>query len=115
MCDVAPYYVVVDANIWIAERLLQSSIGSAFLYAVTGAKSAILLPEVVELEISRVLPDMAERAVGVIRPCPPRRRPHHHRNQQHPRRRLHQQQRRPFSRWRCHERRQSVGVPGRPI
>jgi hypothetical protein len=21
MCDVAPYYVVVDANIWIAERL----------------------------------------------------------------------------------------------
>ncbi len=67
MCDIAPYYVVVDANIWIAERLLQSSIGSAFLYALTGAKSAILLPEVVELEISRVLPDMAERAVGVIR------------------------------------------------
>lgn len=62
-----PYYVVLDANIWIAERLLQSSIGGAFLYAVTGAQSSIVLPEVVELEISRVLPEMAERAVGNIK------------------------------------------------
>jgi hypothetical protein len=67
MPNTAPYYVVVDSNIWVAERLLQSSIGSAFLYAVTGAKSSILLPEVVELEIARVLPDLAERAVGIIR------------------------------------------------
>jgi hypothetical protein len=67
MSEVAPYYVVVDANIWVAERLLQSSIGNAFLYAVTGAKSLILLPEVVELEIARVLPDMAERAVVLIK------------------------------------------------
>ena len=67
MPNAAPYYVVVDSNIWVAERLLQSSIGSAFLYAVTGAKSSILLPEVVELEIARVLPDLAERAVGIIR------------------------------------------------
>ncbi len=61
------YYVVLDANIWIAERLLQSSIGSAFLYTVAGAQSSIVLPEVVELEIGRVLPDMAERAVGNIK------------------------------------------------
>ena len=67
MANVEPYYVVVDANIWVAERLLQSAIGSAFLYAVTGAKSSVLLPEVVELEIARVLPDMAERAISVIR------------------------------------------------
>jgi hypothetical protein len=67
MPDVAPYYVVVDANIWVAERLLQSSIGSAFLYVVTGAKSSILLPEVVELEIGRVFPDLAERSVGLIK------------------------------------------------
>jgi hypothetical protein len=66
MPDIPPYYVVLDANIWIAERLLQSSIGSAFLYAVTAAKASLLLPEVVELEIERVLPDMAERAVTVI-------------------------------------------------
>jgi hypothetical protein len=64
---VAPYYVIADTNIWVAERLLQSSIGNAFLYAVTVAKSSILLPEVVELEVARVLPEMAEQAVGNIR------------------------------------------------
>jgi hypothetical protein len=62
-----PYYVVLDANVWVSERLLQSSIGSAFLYAVAGAKSSIVLPEVVELEVARVLPEMAEGAVGAIR------------------------------------------------
>ena len=62
-----PYYVIADTNIWVAERLLQSSIGNAFLYAVTVAKSSILLPEVVELEVARVLPEMAEQAVGNIR------------------------------------------------
>jgi hypothetical protein len=67
MPDATPYYVAVDTNIWVEERLLQSSIGRAFLYAVTGAKSSILLPEVVELEIARVLPDMAEQAVGRIK------------------------------------------------
>jgi hypothetical protein len=67
MSDLVPYYVLLDTNIWVAERLLQSSIGSALLYALTRTKSSILLPEVVELEIARVLPDMAERAVGRIR------------------------------------------------
>jgi hypothetical protein len=67
MSDLVPYYVLLDTNIWVAERLLQSSIGSALLYALTHTKSSILLPEVVELEIARVLPDMAERAVGRIR------------------------------------------------
>jgi hypothetical protein len=67
MLGVAPYYVLVDANIWVAERLLQSSIGSAFLYSITGARSSILLPEVVELEVARVLPEMAERSVGIIK------------------------------------------------
>jgi hypothetical protein len=67
MSDLVPYYVLLDTNIWVAERLLQSSIGSALLYALTRNKSSILLPEVVELEIARVLPDMAERAVGRIR------------------------------------------------
>jgi hypothetical protein len=67
MSDLVPYYVLLDTNVWVAERLLQSSIGSALLYALTRTKSSILLPEVVELEIARVLPDMAERAVGRIR------------------------------------------------
>ena len=67
MFSTAPYYVVLDANIWVADRLLQSSIGSAFLYAVTRARSSILLPEVVELEVARVLAEKAEQAVGTIR------------------------------------------------
>ncbi len=61
-----PFHVLLDANIWIAERLLQSAIGSALLYALTGAKASIILPEVVELEVSRVLPELAEKAVRVI-------------------------------------------------
>src|SRR6266480_3535819 len=59
MSDGAPYYVVIDTNLWIKERLLQSS--------VTGAKSSILLPEVVELEIAWVLSELAEQAVGRIK------------------------------------------------
>jgi hypothetical protein len=62
-----PPYVLLDTNVWVAERLLQSSIGSAFLYALARTNSSILLPEVVELEISRVLPDMAERAISVVK------------------------------------------------
>jgi hypothetical protein len=66
MSKAAPYCVVLDANVWVAERMLQSSIGNALLYALTGAKASIGLPEVVELEVNRVLPEMAERAVSVI-------------------------------------------------
>jgi len=62
-----PYYVLLDANIWITERLLQTTIGNAFLYAIAGAKSSMILPEVVELEIAQTLPEMAERAVEIIK------------------------------------------------
>jgi predicted nucleic acid-binding protein len=67
MSDLAPYYVLIDTNVLVRERLLQSSIGNAFLYAVTAKKSFILLPEVVELEIARVLPEMAEKTVSSIK------------------------------------------------
>jgi hypothetical protein len=60
------FHVLLDANIWVAERLLQSSLGSALLYTLTRAKASIVLPEVVELEVNRVLPDLAEKAVAVI-------------------------------------------------
>jgi hypothetical protein len=67
MSDLVPYYVLLDTNIWVTERLLQSAIGAAFLYSVTRARSSILLPEVVELEVAQVLPNMAEAGVGVIK------------------------------------------------
>jgi hypothetical protein len=57
-----PCCLILDANVWVAERLLQSSIGSALLYAVTSAGAIIALPEVVELEINEVLTAQAEGA-----------------------------------------------------
>ena len=66
MANALPFHVVLDANVWIAERLLQSAIGSALLYALTGAKALIILPQVVELEVNRVLPELAEKAVNII-------------------------------------------------
>ncbi|WP_156433787.1 PIN domain-containing protein [Bradyrhizobium retamae] len=66
MTKLSAYAVVLDANVWVAERLLQSSIGNALIYALSGAKASIGLPEVVEREVNRVLPEMAERAVSLI-------------------------------------------------
>jgi hypothetical protein len=66
MSQDAPYCVVLDANVWVAERLLQSSIGSAVLYAIAGANALIGLPEVVEIEVNGVLRNMAEKAVAGI-------------------------------------------------
>lgn len=60
------YCVLLDANVWIAERLLQSSIGSAVLYALAERESFIGLPEVVELEVNDVLRGLAEKAVTSI-------------------------------------------------
>jgi hypothetical protein len=62
-----PYYAVLDANIWIAERLLQTSIGSAALFALTSSRALIALPEVVEIEVRAVLADQAEQAVEALR------------------------------------------------
>ena len=67
MTRIPPYSIILDANIWVAERLLQSSLGNALLYAVAGAKATIGLPEVIEREIGRVLPDLAEQAVRNMR------------------------------------------------
>lgn len=66
MQETAPYIVVLDANIWVAERLLQSSIGNALLYALAAKNSKICLPEVVELEVQSTLQAFAERAIGTI-------------------------------------------------
>jgi hypothetical protein len=62
-----PYYVVLDANVWVAERLLQSTIGSAVLYALTSTGALLELPETVEMEVNSVLTAEAERAVEGLR------------------------------------------------
>lgn len=61
-----PYCVVLDSNIWVAERLLQTSIGSAFLYAVTGSNGTIILPEIIQREVELRLLAMGEKAVDDI-------------------------------------------------
>jgi hypothetical protein len=68
MSDKAPKVIAIaDANIWVAERLFQSTIGVAFLYAISSSASIVLSPEIVELEIGTVLPELAERAVSNLR------------------------------------------------
>src|SRR5687768_10051142 len=59
--------VVLDANIWIRERLLNSSIGGAFLYRLGKIHGLLALPEITEKEvISKTILDGA-RAVNRIR------------------------------------------------
>lgn len=62
-----PYYVVLDANVWVAERLLRSSIGSALLLGLTSSRALLALPEVVEMEVNRVLAQQASQAIEAFR------------------------------------------------
>jgi hypothetical protein len=43
--------IAIDANIWIAERLLRSSMGAALLYALKRKNGAILLPSATRAEV----------------------------------------------------------------
>jgi hypothetical protein len=61
------FYVLLDSNIWITERLLQSAIGNAFLFAVSGGKGAIGVAEIVRLEVDEVLKTQADNAVELVR------------------------------------------------
>jgi hypothetical protein len=68
ICPTKPsYFVVVDSNVWVAERLLQTSIGGAFLYALASGGAFIGLPQVVEMEVNRILEDQGEKAVADLR------------------------------------------------
>jgi len=61
-----PYRVVLDANVWVAERLLHSSLGAALLYSLRSTGSLIVLPEVVEEEVLRVIAREGAEAVRSI-------------------------------------------------
>jgi hypothetical protein len=63
----ASFHVMLDANIWVSEHLLQTTSGSALLYAVSAARANLVLPEIVELELEIVLRRQAETAIGDIR------------------------------------------------
>lgn len=58
------YFVLLDSNVWTAERLLLTSMGSAFLFSTTSSSGTIILPEIVEREVTSVLLDQGEKAVS---------------------------------------------------
>lgn len=62
-----PYYLLLDTNAWVAERLLQSSLGSAVLYALAADGASIILPEIVEMEVRLVLGRQADKATDNLR------------------------------------------------
>jgi hypothetical protein len=59
--------LVLDANIWIKERLLRSSIGVALLYALRRSGGKLVLPDVVEKEVVHRSADMGAEAVDKIK------------------------------------------------
>jgi PIN domain len=61
------YYLILDSNIWIAERLLRSALGSATLYCLAKSGSLIALPEIVKQEVDRRLVEQTEMACDTIR------------------------------------------------
>jgi hypothetical protein len=63
----AKYCLLLDANAWVSERMLHSSVGSAVLFAVAANSGSIVLPEIVELEVDRVLKNEAGKASAVLR------------------------------------------------
>ncbi|WP_315716485.1 MULTISPECIES: PIN domain-containing protein [unclassified Bradyrhizobium] len=63
----ANYCLLLDANVWVSERMLHSSVGSAVLFAVAANSATIVLPEIVELEVDRVLKNEAGKASAALR------------------------------------------------
>lgn len=57
------FYVVLDANAWVAERLLRSSIGNALLLGLTSSRALLGLPEFIETEVNRVVLQQATQAM----------------------------------------------------
>ena len=64
MTKLANPILILDSNIWISERMLHSAIGAATLHALIKSDGQIGLPEVVELEVTRILLGQADKAVN---------------------------------------------------
>lgn len=58
-----PATILLDANIWIAERMLHSPLGAAVLYAAVETGTRFALPEIVEQEVTSVLLNEFDRTV----------------------------------------------------
>ena len=58
--------VVIDANVWLKERLLRSAIGVAFVHAVKRLDARILLPTVTRDEVHAGVERMGLDAVAKV-------------------------------------------------
>ena len=66
MSDTSPL-IVLDANIWVAERMLRTPLGGAALHAIVSAHGHIGLPEVVEREVLAVFLRDFDRVVSSLK------------------------------------------------
>jgi hypothetical protein len=62
-----PYCLVLDTNAWVTERLLQSSVGNAVLYAIAADGASIGLPAIVEMEVNKIMEIEAGKALISLR------------------------------------------------
>lgn len=60
------YYLVLDSNIWVSERMLYSTLGSAALHVLTRGGGVIALPEIVSIEVDRVLIEQSAKAIDSV-------------------------------------------------
>jgi hypothetical protein len=58
--------VVLDANVWIKERLLRSEMGAALLYALRRTGSVLLLPDTTRVEILNGVEAQIQEKAGKI-------------------------------------------------
>ena len=58
--------IALDANAWISERLLRSSVGTALLYAARRIGAHIVLPEVTRKEVIHKILETGRDAVSKV-------------------------------------------------
>ena len=58
--------VILDANVWIEEHLLRSSLGAALIFALKKAGGKLLLPRVTEQEAEKGIVTIGESALDQV-------------------------------------------------
>ncbi len=55
-CRVATPYVALDTNIWRSNFLLRTPLGAALLFMLRQSNGKLVLPEIVEMEVKKLIP-----------------------------------------------------------
>ncbi len=59
-------FLVLDSNIWVGERMLYAPLGGATLYTLARTGMMIGLPEIVAMEVSRVMLDRSDAEIAAV-------------------------------------------------